>query len=343
MSTVGSTTRVVQRRVVHRRAVHRRAVHRRSHRSFLARVLLPVALLVAFATTSDHATALFGDSSLRGANGFTTSSLAAPTAIAAAAVGANVTVTWTASVSGIASGTEIYRATTSGGPYALIATVTPATTTSYVDTVGTSGTYYYVIRSIYQSWFSPNTAEVSAVVTLSLTTGFLPCTAQLNDTGGDGTGYNNGGLQANACADDGLTAADNKSGNTTSTLCTNTGKDRHRFWNFGLTAVPPTATILGVEVQVKVGTNNNAGITLVCAELSWNGGTTWSPLIRSVAIPNTALTVYTMGGQADTWGRTWAGTDFTNTNFRVRLIDVSDSTNKNFLLDFVKVRVTYAP
>jgi hypothetical protein len=320
-----------------------RVIHRARLHSRFVRWLMPLALLLAFATTSDQATALFSDSSLRGANGFTTSSLAAPTGPSTAVVGANITISWTASVSGIASGTEVYRSTTSGGPYALIATVTPSTTTSYVDTLGTSGTYYYVERAVYQSWFSPNTAEVSAVVSLSLTAGFLACTSQLNDTGGDGTGYNNGGFQANACADDGLSAQDNKSGNTTSTLCTNTGKDRHRFWNFGLTTVPSTATILGIEVQAKIGTNNNAGVTLVCAELSWNGGTTWSPLIRSVAIPNTAMTVYTMGGQADTWGRTWAGTDFTNANFRVRLIDVSDSTNKNFLLDYVKVRVTYTP
>jgi hypothetical protein len=327
--------------VMHGQPADRKPHPPRKRQNRSVRTIFGLAIFLGLATVSGGATALFSDVSFRGANGFSTSSLAAPTALAAAVAGADVTLTWNASTSGIATATEIYRSSTAGGAYTLLATVTPPTTTSFVDPVTASGTYFYVVRATYQSWFSANSTEVSATVTLSLATPFSPCTSQLNDTGGDGSGYNNVS-PANACADDGLFATDKKSGNSTSTLCTNTGKDRHRFWNFGLT-VPTTATVLGVEVQVKLGTNNNAGITLVCSQLSWDGGVTWAPLIRSVAIPNTTLTLYTMGGTADTWGRTWSGTDFSNANFRVRLIDVSDSTNKDFLLDYVKVRVTYTP
>lgn len=305
------------------------------------RMLFLFATLLGLANLSGGATALFTDESSRGANGFATTSLSEPTALSATTLGPIVTLSWNASTSGIVTATEIYRSTASGGPYTLLASVAPPTTTTYVDIVTTPGAYFYVVRATYQSWFSINSAEVTAVVILSLSTPFLACTSQINDTGGDGTGYNNV-TPANGCADDGLFAIDRKSGTSTSTLCTNTGKDRHRFWNFSL-GVPATANILGIEVQVKLGTNNNAGITLVCAQLSWDGGLTWAPLIRSVTIPNTTTTVYTIGGATDTWGRTWNGTDFLNANFVVRLIDVSDSTNKDFLLDSVKVRVTYTP
>ena len=45
----------------------------------------------------------------------------------------------------------------------------------------------------------------------------------------------------------------------------------------------------------------------------------------------------------DTWGRTWIGSNFSNANFRVRLTDVSDRTNKDFRLDFLSVQLTYTP
>ena len=45
----------------------------------------------------------------------------------------------------------------------------------------------------------------------------------------------------------------------------------------------------------------------------------------------------------DLWGRTWTGADFTNANFRVRLTDVTSQPNKNFLLEYLAVQVTYTP
>ena len=52
---------------------------------------------------------------------------------------------------------------------------------------------------------------------------------------------------------------------------------------------------------------------------------------------------YVLGGTANNWGRTWSAADFSNTNFRVRVIDVASNTSRDFSLDYVAVNVTYAP
>jgi len=51
-----------------------------------------------------------------------------------------------------------------------------------------------------------------------------------------------------------------------------------------------------------------------------------------------------LGGAADTWGRAWTATNLSNTNFRVRVLDVasgSGATSRDFSLDWVAVRVSY--
>jgi hypothetical protein len=39
----------------------------------------------------------------------------------------------------------------------------------------------------------------------------------------------------------------------------------------------------------------------------------------------------------------WLGSEFSNANFRVRIIDVSDRTTKDVRLDGLAVQVTYTP
>jgi hypothetical protein len=43
----------------------------------------------------------------------------------------------------------------------------------------------------------------------------------------------------------------------------------------------------------------------------------------------------------DNWGFSWTLSTLSNANFRVRVIDVSSSTSRDFLLDRVAVRVNY--
>jgi hypothetical protein len=272
----------------------------------------------------------------------TTDTLAPPTVLIASN-GASAGLAWTITNDAYATGYQVHRAAVSGGPYSQVATVTPRAATSTTDTPATSGTYYYVLRSYFQSWVSANSNEASALVTLpSVATGFKGCTGASNaaDTGGDGNGYETS--PANACGDDALVASDANSGTSTTVSCANAGKDRHRFWDFGLGVPAVVYGVGGIQVRLDEGMAAIGGTIQVCVELSWNGGSTWTAA-KSVAITTATTTTYNLGATNDTWGRSWAGSDFSSANFRVRITDVASTTNKTFRLEYLAVQVTYTP
>ncbi len=272
-----------------------------------------------------------------------TDTLAPPSSLAATG-GASASLSWTATVDAYATGYELQRATVNGGPYAVVSTITPRSTTSTTDAPAASGTYYYVLRSIFQSWQSVNSNQASAVVALAPTaTGFKGCTATSNaaDTGGDGNGYETN--PGNACADDALSASDANSNSNTTISCTNTGKDRHRFWDFGLGLPASVSVVSGIQVRADVGMNNGNGTSQICVELSWDGGTTWTTPKAQSLTGGAAITTYTLGSTLDTWGRTWTGSNFANSAFRVRITDVTSLSTKTFLLEYLAVQVSYTP
>jgi hypothetical protein len=62
--------------------------------------------------------------------------------------GHSATLTWVASTSANVAGYNIYRGTTSGGPYTLVNT-TPTSAVTYLDdTVLAGQTYYYVVKAV---------------------------------------------------------------------------------------------------------------------------------------------------------------------------------------------------
>lgn len=268
---------------------------------------------------------------------FTTDTLNPPTGLGAVG-GVNAQLSWTITPDTYASGYEILRSTVSGSGHVLVATATPRTVASHTD-APLAGTYYYVLRSYFSNWTSVQTAEVSAVIGLG-STGFLACTAQAAEAGGDNNGYE--GAPANACVDDGAVATDVNSGSNTNTGCTNNGKDKHRFTTFGLPLPGTVTAINGISVRIKAGADAIGGTTRICAQLSWNNGTTYTAT-QQVDLTATALTTYTLGGTAFLWGRVWAVGDFSNANFRVRLSDVSSVATRDFSLDSVQVQVNYTP
>jgi len=162
--------------------------------------------------------------------------------------------------------------------------------------------------------------------------------AAVTSSAGDNNGYQT--TPANAQADDGLFAVDTNSGTTTNTSCTSIRKDKHLFTNydFNLSA----SAIYGIEVRLDARADSTSGSPRICVQLSWDGGATWTTA-KSTATLSTSEATYILGGVADTWGRTWSSGNLSNANFRVRVINVSSSTSRDFSLDWVAVRVTYQP
>lgn len=280
------------------------------------------------------ALALFGDATPVPSNAFSTDVLQAPTGVTAS-TGPSITVNWIATSDTYASGHRVLRSTTAGGPYSQIAQVTPRTTTTYPDSSG-GGTFYYIVRAYYQNWESANSNEVQATC---CSTGFRSPSANAADTGGDGNGFE--GNATGAYASGGNAADDANSGTTTNTSCSNGGKDRHRFYDYGF-SIPAGSAIGGIEVRLDARVGTASGTRFMCVELSWNGGTSWTAAKTTGSLTGSIVT-YTLGTSSDAWGRTWLPADFSNANFRVRVTDVADSTSRQFFLDWVPVRVTYSP
>lgn len=169
-------------------------------------------------------------------------------------------------------------------------------------------------------------------------TGFLSPTANAAVSGGDNNGY-----EVNptfAYANDTSVASDNNSGSGTQTSCTHSRKDKHNFFNYGLSI--PSGSVLGIEVRLDARADSTTGAPRICVQLSWNGGTSWTAT-KQTATLGTSEATYILGGPGDNWGRTWTLADFSNANFRVRLIDVASNTSRDFFLDYVAVNVTYQP
>ena len=176
---------------------------------------------------------------------------------------------------------------------------------------------------------------------VATSTGFRSPTAQAAVTSGSG---DNNGFQtsaANALVDDGLYAVDTNSGSNNNTSCTNTGKDRHVLSNYGFN-IPAGASIQGIEVKLNSRVDSTSGSPRFCVQLSWDGGASWTSPITSATL-STNETVYTVGGVTNTWGRAWTDTDFSNANFRVRLVMVASNTTRDFSLDWVGVQVRHSP
>jgi len=168
-------------------------------------------------------------------------------------------------------------------------------------------------------------------------TGFLSPSANAADSAGDGNGFEVNAT--NAYAADGASAVDNNGGTASSTSCTSTARDKHRFFNYGIT-LPSGATVKGIEVRLDSRADNTSGSPRMCVELSWDGGTSWTaPLATSTL--TTTMATRILGSATNLWGHSWTAADLSNANFRIRVTDVANSTNRDFSLDWIAVRVSY--
>lgn len=175
----------------------------------------------------------------------------------------------------------------------------------------------------------------------SLSTGFLSPSANAAETSnaGDNNGYQNS--PANAYTHDLLVASDINSGMNNTTSCTNNGKDKHRYYNYNIN-LPASAVIQGIQVRLDARADATGGSPKICVQLSWDRGATWTTA-KSTTTLRTTETTYTLGSTSDTWGRTWTSSSLSNTNFRIRVIDVASNLSRDFFLDYAAVNVTYRP
>lgn len=182
---------------------------------------------------------------------------------------------------------------------------------------------------------SPPTFTVTPGQTPASNTGFLRPNAQGSEPGG-----NNNGFEINsgeAFTSDSSFAVDANSGTTNSTNCTDPGKDKHSFAYFDV-SLPAGTTVKGIEVRLDAKVDTVNGSPAMCAQLSWDGGKSWSTP-KTTSTLQTAKVSYLLGGANDNWGRSWNNTDLANGNFKVRVTNVASTPGRTFYLDWVAVKV----
>ena len=189
---------------------------------------------------------------------------------------------------------------------------------------------------------TPTSTPTATQTSSAGNTGFLsPSTnAAQTSSAGDNNGFEVGA--SNAHADGGGVGQDVNSGTNNNASCTDKGKDKHRFYDFNLN-LPGGATVKGIEVRLDAFADSTSSAPKMCVQLSWDGGTTWTTAKQTSTL-TTSQATYILGGPLDTWGRPWTQANLSNTNFRVRVIDIastSGGTSRDFSLDWIAVRVSY--
>jgi hypothetical protein len=312
----------------------------------------PAALLIvalassALAGVGPASTALLGDSAASTGTA-ATETLDPPTALAASAVGPTVTLTWTASTdAAVADGYLVLRASASGGPFTQVGTADPGTATATTDVVPSSGTWYYALMTYAGGapWTSPATSEASVVASVTTSTSWTACTlaGAVTSGSGDNDGYQ--AAPAEACDDDSVFAVDTDTGTNAASVCSNSGKDRHRFWGFSFGLPSVVTSIDGIEVRADLHADSASNHPTACFRLSWDGGTSWTAYKPLGTELTTSETTYTVGGTADAWGRaSWSLADLDSSTFRLEITDVAQNTARDLYLDGLMVRVHYTP
>jgi hypothetical protein len=137
-----------------------------------SRVVVAAAVVAAVLGSGVSAAMATFTKSVSASGSFSTAALVAPSGLT---VSAPADLSWTASASSWADGTQVLRSTTVGGPYTVVASISGVSTTTFSDAPG-SGTYYYAVRTYFGSnWVSPTSNEVvrqDPQLTFAATTGF---------------------------------------------------------------------------------------------------------------------------------------------------------------------------
>jgi len=175
-----------------------------------------------------------------------------------------------------------------------------------------------------------NLTSVTVNAQCVYTTGWLNPSADMPTSGGDNNGFERNPTYA--YTDGGGSAASINNG-------TGNNADRHIFYNYGIN-IPTDAITYGIEVRLDWRLDSTSGTNYMDVDLSWNGGSSWTSTKRD-SNETTSEHTTVLGGPADAWGRAWSASDFSNSNFRVRVHAYSSDSARDFYLDWIPVRVTY--
>lgn len=104
--------------------------------------------------------------------------------------------------------------------------------------------------------------------------------------------------------------------------------------------MPPGTGVAGIEVRLDARADGGGGSPRMCAQLSWDGGATWTTPKTTGTLSNSAST-FILGAPTDGWGRVWGVSDLSDANFQVRLTNVAGNAQRDFFLDWVAVNVFY--
>lgn len=125
-------------------------------------------------------------------------------------------------------------------------------------------------------------------------------------------------------------------------------------WGFGINKINSTGTLRVTEITVTVNYTVTPTSTScqLGVDLSWNGSSgtpTWTTE-KIVTLPNSETTL-TLGSATDDWSttHTWIPSEFTNTNFRLRIHDIDPDPGNNTLcpdtattnVDFIQAQISF--
>ncbi len=119
-----------------------------------------------------------------------------------------------------------------------------------------------------------------------------------------------------------------------------TNYDDQDWYNFGF-SIPAGATIDGIVVSIE-GSSSQFGQSVACrVRLSWDGGSSYTNYKTTQSWTSTNDYYREVGSSWDTWGESWSVSDFSNSNFRVRL-EKTGSSFTTLRVDHIRIRIYYS-
>jgi Thrombospondin type 3 repeat len=120
--------------------------------------------------------------------------------------------------------------------------------------------------------------------------------------------------------------------------------DSHRYGAYHLVAAPEAegCHVAGIEVRLDWRLDSAQGDNALSVELSSDGGVSWTAPLTD-AVETTTEHTAVLGGPTDTWGRAWSAADLADARFVVRVTAEGTKRGRDYFLDWIPVRVHWAP